>query len=45
MLKEQIKKELIFSEIQLIAKSLGFFLEINGLLAQAFITEQQVKEE
>ena len=45
ILKEQINKELTFSEIQLIAKKVQDFFRNKGyFLAQAFIPEQEVKE-
>ena len=44
ILKEQINKELTFSEIQLIAKKVQDFFRNKGyFLAQAFIPEQEVK--
>ena len=44
-LKEQINKELTFSEIQLIAKKVQDFFRNKGyFLAQAFIPEQEVKD-
>ena len=45
VLKEQINKELTFSEIQLVAKKVQDFFRNKGyFLAQAFIPEQEVKE-
>ena len=45
ILKEQINKQLTFSEIQLIAKKVQDFFRNKGyFLAQAFIPEQEVKE-
>ena len=45
ILKEQINKELTFSEIQLTAKKVQDFFRNKGyFLAQAFIPEQEVKE-